>query len=142
MAKVASNCMKLQKSEKLHEIAQPNLTQFYPISCNFTQFCPTFSPCKNCIIHYNRPTPPLQGKRHKISPSRNFMQFHAIFINFIQFSSTFINFSHFFHVFFIKLRLIFLPTLQNCRKLHEIAWNCMKLRKLRQIAINWRRKVA
>ena len=133
MAKVASNCMKLQKSEKLHEIAQPNLTQFYPISCNFTQFCPTFSPCKNCIIHYNRPEIPLQGKRHK---NFTFAQFHAISYNFMQFSSISSNFHQLFSLFSCFFHKTSPNFLNNFSKLPEIAWNCMKLHETAKVAPN------
>ena len=125
--------MKLQKSDKLHEIAQPNLTQFYPISCNFTQFCPTFSPCKNCIIHYNRPEIPLQGKRHK---NFTFAQFHAISCNFHQFHPIFINFHQLFSLFSCFFHKTPPNFFANSSKLPEIAWNCMKLHETAKVAPN------
>ena len=115
---------------KLRSPIWPNFTQFPATLPNFAQLLAHVKIASFIII-----APKFSCKVNgiKISPSRNFMQFHAIFINFIQFSSTFINFSHFFHVFFIKLRLIFFA---NSSKLPEIAWNCMKLHETAKVAPN------
>ena len=101
--KIGQNCLKLHeitKIKKIAKIATRNLTQFHPISFNFTQFCSKiFNLEYVSSINFARKFP-CKKNGLQTSPPRNFNQFQPMSANFHQFVPILSNFPQYYSIFF------------------------------------------